>query len=274
MKGYLSIGKVAKLKNVSIKSLRYYDEIGIFKPAHVDKVTNYRYYKEEQLFLLDAISLCIELGIPLKDLNKYHTKDGDWDFRSLLFDGKTMAESRIRSMRESLEKLQTTLDQIEKGEISTVSNIHEDKNDLPIGCVEKTIERRFILTIPFDIATSFDRYNHKLLELFVGADQLGLHAAYPAGVCYTFQDNSLQKNIFISLEDQHPVISNASKFEVKLLPTANYLCHSSTTHGIERAASIFHPIFKAKKPYLLLEHSITDSATKETSFELQYLPLD
>ena len=33
MKGYLSIGKVAKLKGVSVKSLRYYDEIGILKPA-------------------------------------------------------------------------------------------------------------------------------------------------------------------------------------------------------------------------------------------------
>ena len=49
MKGYLSIGKVAKLKNVSIKSLRYYDEIGIFKPALTDHTTGYRYYKESQL---------------------------------------------------------------------------------------------------------------------------------------------------------------------------------------------------------------------------------
>ena len=46
MSQYMSIGKVSKLKNVSIKSLRYYDQIGILKPAFVNTETNYRYYTE------------------------------------------------------------------------------------------------------------------------------------------------------------------------------------------------------------------------------------
>ena len=41
MSQYMSIGKVAKLKNVSIKSLRYYDQIGILKPAFVNTETNW-----------------------------------------------------------------------------------------------------------------------------------------------------------------------------------------------------------------------------------------
>ena len=81
MKGYLSIGKVAKLKGVSIKSLRYYDEIGVFRPAYTYPVTNYRYYKEEQLPLLDAVSLCIELGIALRDFDKYRDESGAFRFR-------------------------------------------------------------------------------------------------------------------------------------------------------------------------------------------------
>ena len=64
MNQYLSIGKVSKMKNVSIKSLRYYDKIGILKPAFINAETNYRYYTEEQLYLLDAVTLCIKLGIP------------------------------------------------------------------------------------------------------------------------------------------------------------------------------------------------------------------
>ena len=98
MKDFLSIGKVAKLKNVSIKSLRYYDEIGILKPALTDHTTGYRYYKEAQLYVLDAISLCIELGIPLKELKKYASSDGSYDLQRLLGDAKDLAENRIRSM--------------------------------------------------------------------------------------------------------------------------------------------------------------------------------
>ena len=94
MKGYLSIGKVAKQKGVSIKSLRYYDRIGVFVPAYINKETNYRYYTEDQLFLLDAIQLCIELGIPLSRFEEYKDADGSLNIQKLLFDGKDLAEKR------------------------------------------------------------------------------------------------------------------------------------------------------------------------------------
>lgn len=57
-----SIGEMAKLTNLSMKTLRYYDKIGLFKPAYVDPKTNYRYYVDSQLFQLDLIQ-------PLKAVN-------------------------------------------------------------------------------------------------------------------------------------------------------------------------------------------------------------
>ena len=94
MKGYLSIGKVSKQKNVSIKSLRYYDRIGVFVPAYINKETNYRYYTQDQLYLLDAIQLCIELGIPLSSFSDYRESDGTLNIQKLLFDGKDLAEKK------------------------------------------------------------------------------------------------------------------------------------------------------------------------------------
>lgn len=40
----LSIGEFSKIANVHIKSLRYYDKLGVLKPIYVDPKTNYRYY--------------------------------------------------------------------------------------------------------------------------------------------------------------------------------------------------------------------------------------
>ena len=99
MKGYLSIGKVSKLKNVSIKSLRYYDRIGVFSPAYINEETNYRYYTPQQLYLLDAIQLCIELGIPLRDLESYKEADGTLNIRRLLFDGKDQRVNTAKAAR-------------------------------------------------------------------------------------------------------------------------------------------------------------------------------
>ena len=43
MDGYMTIGEVAKVKQISIKALRYYEKIGILKPAYCDPDTKASY---------------------------------------------------------------------------------------------------------------------------------------------------------------------------------------------------------------------------------------
>ena len=71
----MTISEVTKTFNITTRMLRYYDEIGVLKPSFINVHNNYRYYTEEQLYLLDAITMCIELGIPLKDLLNYVDMD-------------------------------------------------------------------------------------------------------------------------------------------------------------------------------------------------------
>ena len=68
MKNYFTISEFAKLRNININSLRYYEKLGLLKPAIVDEKTGYRYYSAEQVSLLNKIILCIQLGIPLKEM--------------------------------------------------------------------------------------------------------------------------------------------------------------------------------------------------------------
>jgi len=51
LKEYYSIGETAQLNNVTIQTLRYYDKIGIFKPAHIEKNNGYRFYHIKQFFI-------------------------------------------------------------------------------------------------------------------------------------------------------------------------------------------------------------------------------
>ena len=41
----LKIGEFSKLSRVSVRMLRHYDEIGLLKPAEIDRFTDYRYYR-------------------------------------------------------------------------------------------------------------------------------------------------------------------------------------------------------------------------------------
>ena len=60
----LRIGEFSKLAKVSIKTLRYYDKIGLLKPAMIDSATQYRYYTVEQL---ETIRLIEEKILDLRD---------------------------------------------------------------------------------------------------------------------------------------------------------------------------------------------------------------
>jgi len=62
------ISEFSRLSKVSLKTLRYYDQIGILKPRKVDHDTCYRYYSADQLLELNRIFLYKELGFTLPQI--------------------------------------------------------------------------------------------------------------------------------------------------------------------------------------------------------------
>ena len=65
------IGDFSLKTNVSIKTLRYYDEIGLLKPTYTDIYTNYRYYEKKDLTRIKKITQLKDLGLSLKEIKKY-----------------------------------------------------------------------------------------------------------------------------------------------------------------------------------------------------------
>jgi DNA-binding transcriptional MerR regulator/predicted transcriptional regulator YdeE len=61
----LKIGEFSSLTQISIKTLRHYDEMGLLKPMLVDAATGYRYYSASQLPRLHRILALRDLGFPL-----------------------------------------------------------------------------------------------------------------------------------------------------------------------------------------------------------------
>ena len=50
------IGEFSKMSKTTIKTLRYYDEIGLLEPENVDDFTGYRLYTTQQLVKLPSYS--------------------------------------------------------------------------------------------------------------------------------------------------------------------------------------------------------------------------
>lgn len=64
------IGLFSQMNKVTIKALRYYDEIGLLKPAYIEALTGYRYYTTEQLAILHEILALRQMGFSLNEIAK------------------------------------------------------------------------------------------------------------------------------------------------------------------------------------------------------------
>ncbi len=67
-KTLFTIGEMARLFHMNIRTLRYYDEIGVLKPEYVNEETNYRYYSTVQFERLNTIKYLRALDVPLEKI--------------------------------------------------------------------------------------------------------------------------------------------------------------------------------------------------------------
>ena len=116
----MQIKEFAELTGVSVRTLHYYDEIGLLKPSEVDAQTGYRFYDEKSLERMQEILFYRELDFSLKTIG-HIISSPDYD--------KQQALSRQRQLllakKERLERLIDALDGLEKGE-GFMKNEYED----------------------------------------------------------------------------------------------------------------------------------------------------
>lgn len=70
MKNYYSIGTISKICNISTKTLRYYDKIGILVPEFRDADTGYRYYSKKQLTAILIIRRLRNYGFSIQEIKE------------------------------------------------------------------------------------------------------------------------------------------------------------------------------------------------------------
>ncbi len=106
----MQIKEFAQLTGVSVRTLHYYDEIGLLKPSEVDAQTGYRFYDENAFERMQEILFYRELDFSLKTIAEILSSP-DYD--------KQQALSRQRKLllakKERLEQLIATLDSVEEG---------------------------------------------------------------------------------------------------------------------------------------------------------------
>ena len=117
MSSHYHIGEFAEFCGVSAKTLRFYDEFGVLRPASVDPRTGYRRYLPQQLEQMASILALKNLGVPLAQIREFTAKKGaSADRRAILNNLKQKIEHSIQTATQSLNWINAAMDELDKGQ--------------------------------------------------------------------------------------------------------------------------------------------------------------
>ncbi|MBL8155101.1 MAG: MerR family transcriptional regulator [Anaerolineae bacterium] len=131
------IGEFARISRVPVKTLRYYDEIGLLTPAEVDRFTGYRYYSADQLARLNRILTFKDLGLSLEQIARLLDEALTAEqIRGMLRLRQAEIAQEVNEAQARLARLETRIRQIEQEGLMSATQV-----------TYKTVEPLTILSI-------------------------------------------------------------------------------------------------------------------------------
>lgn len=142
----LTIGQFAKMHGINKKTLMWYDEIGLFKPAVINPENGYRYYNYYQSPILETILLLRELDVSVNEIQDFMKERSAASLKSLL-------DEKITDLDRSITHLQAVRKTLCNYRQNMVTLLTMDLSEISI--VEK--KERCLVTVDITNETSFDK---------------------------------------------------------------------------------------------------------------------
>ena len=124
---YYKTGEFAKMANLSIRTIRYYDKLSLLKPSQIDK-NGYRLYTDKDFIKLQKIISLKYLGFSLDDILSITVNDSYMSLQESLLLQRKMVDQKIRDLQNVRASLLKTEDYISNNEMidwnEVLDNIH------------------------------------------------------------------------------------------------------------------------------------------------------
>ena len=239
----IRIGDFSKLSRVPVKTLRYYDEMGLLKPVEVDAFTGYRLYEYSQLPVLNRILALKELGFSLEEIGRLLNDDLSVEqMRGMLKLREAEARQQVQQEAERLERIEARLRQIEQEKImSKYDVVIKSADEIKVASVRDTVP-----TPPEQgpLWQELDGY-------------LAMQRIHPSGACFTLYYDDEFKERDWEVEVCEPIdvdLGESQRIKVRVLPPIDSL-----------ACTIHHgPFVTINEAYNAIGQWITDNGYRIT----------
>ncbi len=189
----LKIGDFAMLSKISINMLRHYDEIDLLEPFHIDKVSGYRYYKEEQILTANRIQALKDMGLSLSTIKQMLSQYEDTEsLRQYLQIQRSQKQEDLEVLEKQILKLDTA-----------IKNLDDSTDFTNCDIAIKEIPKRKVVSYCRQIASYGDeRYLWE--ELSQQTKDLNLHyttPSYDIAIIHEYSQNGITAEIQRAVTD-------------------------------------------------------------------------
>jgi len=255
---YFTIGKVSKMMNITVKTLHFYDKIGLLKPEYTNPQTKYRYYHANQLIYIEIIKAARNMDIsPLALVPHFMNKNSNELIK--------LIQNHKDTLYEKIKNLSREIDGIEAVSKTLEFALDVDKSGI---IYKREISDRQVIVSPFDPQKPHDEVSFDFYKLNALGSTRKLTLTYEEGVIYNCKENVISPELIFST-----IVKNEDFSDCKIIPGGEYIC---TVFTEENAQEQFEKIFdnlsqhNLKAQFLVQMELMTDIfADKPKYLELQ-----
>lgn len=243
-KNLLSIGELSKITGVHIKALRYYDSLGILKPAYIDPDSNYRYYSFPQKATVEAIQFCVDIGVPLKQFDSY-TNESETNifYTDLIYQGTSIIEEKIRQMQTRLNHLKVMQEEVSRAEESLQNS--EPKL--------YSLSARDCWIVPYDGKLLCENAGIISKNAILEVHRHGFKLGNTYGLILLQRENIWKQFLFVDIRITDQLYSAKQYPQIIRIPKGKYLCKAVTESEITEAWKWSSSVIAKEQIELIIE---------------------
>lgn len=235
VKNLFSIGEISKIKEITIKALRYYHKVGILIPRYIDEKSGYRYYSIDQFIYIDIIKGCRALGTSIAELQEIFKECNTDKLIEFLQLKRIEAKKNISKMEEIIKNIDRLNMEVEQSK----NILNNDEMEISF------FKKRYIIVVPCkEVGSLKELIYYSDLEKVI--HERDIDVSMERGIIYNIEFNGNVKPAYVFNTIKEDIKSKDDNY-IKVLPEGRYLtlAYSKANEEIQRE-KLFNYIDKNK----------------------------
>ncbi|AIQ13053.1 MerR family transcriptional regulator [Paenibacillus durus] len=223
----LKIGDFSRLTRVSIRMLRYYDEIGLLPPAAIDQSSGYRYYSAGQIETVHHIKSLREMGFGFPEIGEWLKESGNT--RRLL----ELLDTRKREIAEAIEQENEKLLRVGR----MLEHLTKEDSTMDYTIALKSVPAYRVLSLR-DIIPAYNAEGVLWEEISRFAEVSGIKMLQPCYAIYHdqgYKEHDVDVEVTLHIEGEAAETDRIRVKELEAEPQMAVLFHSGPFEEMSKA---------------------------------------